>query len=270
MWKAQTPKVSCMATLQAWPNCFTGVCWQVNQDIFFWNVASKWLWSWFFLLWDVKEPDTVSGLMVANWDSKHLGISGEVFHVLHGIIQVIQGVTLGSPSQYHRLFLHAAVSLQGARLNPRISNSLRALLKERKRTERQWRTGGLANSRSTAVTSQPARSHHTARLRTAPRAAGFGSGYCRRPGQVGRILSRSPPPRPGAPRSRRWCPGPQRCPHTPWGECFLEDLCGESSGQTHGGKTKAEGKENTHVLRLIGNSVTFTVSAQINKYLLNE
>lgn len=96
----------------------------------------------------------------------------------------------------------------------------------------------LANSRSIAVTSRPAGNHHTARLSSAPRAAGPGPGCCHRREQVGRTLSQSPPPRPAAPRSRRWCPAPQPCPHTPWGECFLEGLCGESSGQTRGGKTK--------------------------------
>lgn len=99
---------------------------------------------------------------------------------------------------------------------------------------------GLANSRSIAVISRHAGNHHTVHLSSAPRAAGPGAGCCHRREQVGRTLSQSPPPRPAAPRSRRWCPALRLCPHIPWGECFLEGLCGESSGQTRGGKTKGE------------------------------
>lgn len=94
-----------------------------------------------------------------------------------------------------------------------------------------------ANSRSRAGTSWLAWSHHTAHLRSAPQVAGAGPGGCRRQAWAGRTLSQNPPLRPAARRSRRQCPAPQLCPHTPWGGYSLAGLCGESSGQTHGGRT---------------------------------
>lgn len=185
----------------------------------------------------------------------------ERFPCLHGIIQVIKGMPFRSHSAFP-----PCCSLITRSKNPwRLKFSCASPKKKRKGLKAGGAHKGLANSRSTAVISQPAWSHHTAHLRSAPRAAGPAPGCCRRRGQAGRTLSQSPPPRPAAPRSRQQCPARQPCPRTPWGEYFLEGLCGESSGQTRGGKTRGEGNENTPGLRLISNSLTtFMLCAQIS------
>lgn len=100
-------------------------------------------------------------------------------------------------------FLRAAVYLRGARTSPwHWKFSLCPPMGKGKDSKVAMLTG-LASSRSTAVTSRPARSRRTGHRRPAPRPAGPGPGCCRRWGRAGRTLSRSPPPRPAALRSRR-------------------------------------------------------------------
>lgn len=144
-------------------------------------------------------------------------------------------------------------------------NSPCASPKKRRKRIKDGDPGGRASSRSTAVTSQLARSRHTVHLRPGPQAAASGPGCCHRQGQVGRTLAQNRLLKLAVLRSRWQCPAPQLCPHTPWGECFLEGLRGESSSQTHGGRTKREWNENTHVLRLIRNAeISSVVGAQIS------
>lgn len=137
--------------------------------------------------------------MVANWDSKCSGITGDIFHVLHGLIQVTKGLPCGSPSELYRLQFR--YKEQDQLLGT--SNSPCASQRKRKAFKDGGTHRGLANSRNRAVISRPAGNHHTAHLRSAPQVAGPGPGCCRRQGQVGRTLSRSPPPRPAALRSRQ-------------------------------------------------------------------
>lgn len=104
----------------------------------------------------------------------------------------------------------------------------------------RWLSQKRANSRSRAGTSRLAWNHHTAHLRSVLQAAVAGLGDCHRQAQAGRTLLQNHPLMPAAPHSRWRCPALQLCPHTPWGGYSLEGLYGESSGQTHGERTKTQ------------------------------
>lgn len=77
-------------------------------------------------------------------------------------------------------------------------------------------------------------------LKSVLRVAVAGPGNCHRQAQAGRTLLQNHPLMPAAPHSRWQCPALQLCPHTLWGGYSLEGLYGESSGQTHGERTKTQ------------------------------
>ena len=173
--------------------------------------------------------------MAAHWDSKYFGIAGGLSPCLpqsfkppkpHPVAQSCPGFSsmlqFRSKEQDNPWHLESSLGLSEERRKGYKDGDIR---------------GGLPSSRSTAAISWPAWSHHRAPLSSAPWAAGPGPGCCHREGLAGRTPLRSPPPRLAAPRSRRWCPALQPCPRIPWVGCFLEGLCGESSGQTREGKT---------------------------------
>lgn len=138
--------------------------------------------------------------MVANWDSQRLGITGDIFHVFHGLIQE-------SPKAYPMAYPQSSTGCSLITRNKTDSMAPQTLLAPLQRKRKGFKDGGthrgLANSRSRAAISRPSENHHTAHLGSAPQEAGPGPGCCRRQGQVGRTLSRSPPPRPAALHSRR-------------------------------------------------------------------
>lgn len=181
-----------------------------------------------------------------NFKSKCVGIIGETFQVIPGIIQETKrspqaGLTLKGLQTVPQ----AAVSLQGAGPRPRTISSK----DKRKGFKHGDPPRGLTSSRSTAGTSRLAWSRRTVHPRPVPRTAAPGPGCCRRQGWVGRTPSRSRPLRPAARHSSWRCPARPLCPRTPWEECFLGGLCEESSGQTRGGRTKRERNKRTGILR---------------------
>lgn len=132
------------------------------------------------------------------------GLAGGAFSMSSiGVIQVTKASPRGVP-QSPTGFSSTLQFCYKERHNPWHLKFSLGLSKERRKGFKDGDIHrGLASSRSTAVISQPAWSHHTAPLGSAPRAARPGPGCCRREGQVGRTPSQSPPPRPAAPRSRR-------------------------------------------------------------------
>lgn len=190
-----------MATWQAWPNCLTGVHCLAN---------------WGFLL-----ECGIKVMLVLIFLALSSVRTGYGFH--------IRGCTLGLQMFQNCWGTFSTSSTESfkppkphpvAQSSPGFASMLQFCSKEqdnpwhrepslglseegRKACKDGAVRGGLASSRSIAVISQPAWSHHRAPPSSAPRAAGPGPGCCHREGRAGRTPSRSPPPRPAAPRSRR-------------------------------------------------------------------
>lgn len=139
--------------------------------------------------------------MAAHWDSKYFGIAGGLSPCLPESFKPPKPHPVAQSSPGFSPMLQFRSKEQD---NPWHLESSLGLSEERRKGGKDGDVRGrLASSRSTAAISRPAWSHHRAPLSSAPRVAGPGPGCCHREGPAGRTPSRSPPPRPAAPHSRR-------------------------------------------------------------------